>query len=381
MTTVVHVNKSAYDIYIGRANGSLPESKWANRHVIGKDGTREECVAKYEIDTRANKELMAALPELRNQRLGCWCKDENGGGQLCHGDILVKLLRELDGPVPKPVVSKPEILPPVIPKRDILPLFSTHYCYGNSNLTLEEAGKTKPGNPASIIDIALEAGLKQVTLVEDRMDGLPEAQKNLSKAGMQLIFGLKLTVVPDMADKTPASEVNESSVIVFMKDVVPPKGVISPSYIDLIKIHNLAWTVGRHGEGRIDWANLKRLWTPNLVLALPFFSSFLSRNLLTMATIIPDLPAVPWVFKEVDSQIPFAPLIEKAIDQYAVGNQIRVQEVKSIYYRNAASFKDYTVFRARSTRSKGKSGTFSAPGVDNLSSDQFSMEAWRKLVS
>jgi len=38
MTTVTHVNKSRYDIYIGRANGDLPESKWANPFVIGKDG-------------------------------------------------------------------------------------------------------------------------------------------------------------------------------------------------------------------------------------------------------------------------------------------------------------------------------------------------------
>ncbi len=375
MIQVVHVSKAPYTLYIGRANGDLPRSKWANRFEIGKDGTREEVIAKYEVETRANPILMAALGELKDQTLGCWCSPEP-----CHGGVLAKLFTESfpEKPVPAPVKAP---LPPINLKPDSpLPLFTTMYSYGQCNLTVEEAGKTHTGNPASIVDLALEAGLKQVTIVDERMDDLPEAQKNLSKAGIQLVFGLKLTVVPDMADKTPASRTNESSIIVFMKDAAPSKG-ISPSYLDLIKLHNRAWTVGRFDKGRIDWKMLCELWTPNLVLALPFFSSFISRNLLTMASIVPQLPCAPWVFKEVDSQIPFSPLIEQAIDQYAQTNQVSIQSVKSIYYPTQASFKDYTIFRASRTRSKGKSGTYSAPNVDNLCSDQFSFEAWRKLVS
>lgn len=263
--------------------------------------------------------------------------------------------------------------------KDTLPIWTSHYSYGQSTLSLEEAGKAKVGAPVSIVDLALEAGLKQAILIDERMDGLLEAQRNLSKSAIQLIFGLKLTVVPDMTDKTPESRVNESSVVILMKDAAPTKG-ISPSYLDLVKIHNRAWTLGRFDKGRIDWKTLKELWTPNLVLALPFFSSFISRNTLTMSNIVPELPCAPWVFKEVDSQIPFAPLISAAIDQYALTNQVTIQPVKSIYYATSAAFKDYQIFRASRTRSKGKSGTYSAPGVDNLSSDQFSFEAWRKLV-
>ncbi len=392
MIKVVHCKKAPFDIYIGRANEDLPESKWANPFKIGKDdaGTewsREQVIDLYESWVRKQPELMAALPELRDKVLGCWCKDASGGGPACHGDVLVKLLNEIE-PIrgqTKNVIhiddalDVPSARGPVVPKRDILPLFMTTYSYGQSTLTLEEAGKTKVGNPPSIVDMAVEAGLKQVVIVDERFDALPEAQKVLSKSGIQLIFGLKLTVVPTMADKTPASHTNESSVIIFMKDAAPTKG-ISPSYTDLIKIHNLAWTVGRYGVGRIDWVSLKRLWTPNLGLALPFFSSFLSRNLLTMATIVPDLPCVPWVFKEVDSHIPFAPFIEQAIDQFAATNEVRIQEVKSVYYRDAAAFKDYQIFRASRTRSKGKSGTYSAPGVDNLSSDRFSFSAWQEVT-
>lgn len=314
---------------------------------------------------------------------------------------------------------------------DVLPIFSTHYSYGQGVMTLEEAGKTRNGGPTSIVDLAREHHLRQVIVVDERIDGALEGMRNLAKPfkptapktlaecvkeeqgekktandenrakaqklldeatakyerektwstdPIQLVFGLKMTVVPDMTDKAPASETNESSVIIFMKDAAPSAG-ISSSYLDLIKINNLAWTKGKHKVGRIDWKTLKAMWTPNLGLALPFFSSFIARNLLTFATIVPDLPCVPWVFKEVESQIPFASLIEQAIDQFAASNEVRIQEVKTVYYRDSAAFKDYTIFRASRTRSKGKSGTFSAPGVDNLSSDQFSFESWRRLVS
>ena len=49
---VVHcMREPNYDVYIGREyhkNGiDLPESKWANHFIIGKDGTREQVIEKY----------------------------------------------------------------------------------------------------------------------------------------------------------------------------------------------------------------------------------------------------------------------------------------------------------------------------------------------
>jgi hypothetical protein len=41
-TTVVHVRKKPFDVYIGRAYAEFPQSKWHNPFHIGKDGTREE---------------------------------------------------------------------------------------------------------------------------------------------------------------------------------------------------------------------------------------------------------------------------------------------------------------------------------------------------
>ena len=80
LTKVVHCKRELYDVYIGRP------SKWGNPFAIGKDGTRQEVIAKYETWVQAQPTLMTALPELRGKRLGCWCSP-----QSCHGDVLARL--------------------------------------------------------------------------------------------------------------------------------------------------------------------------------------------------------------------------------------------------------------------------------------------------
>lgn len=81
---VVHCKRERYDVYIGRP------SKWGNPFEIGKDGGRAEVIEKYEEYIRSNPRLLDALPELKDKTLACWCAPK-----ACHGDVLVKLVKEL----------------------------------------------------------------------------------------------------------------------------------------------------------------------------------------------------------------------------------------------------------------------------------------------
>ena len=85
-TWVVHCKRERYDVYIGRP------SKWGNPYVIGRDGTREQVIAKYRAWVLRRPELVAALGELRGKVLGCWCAP-----QPCHGDVLVDLIHSGSG--------------------------------------------------------------------------------------------------------------------------------------------------------------------------------------------------------------------------------------------------------------------------------------------
>ena len=89
--SVVHCRKAEYDIYIGRKNGNLPQSKWANPFVVGKDGKRGECIELYRQWIMTQPQLLEALPELEGKILGCWCYPRE-----CHGNVLLDLLDKRD---------------------------------------------------------------------------------------------------------------------------------------------------------------------------------------------------------------------------------------------------------------------------------------------
>lgn len=80
MIKVVHFKKEPYDVYIGRP------SKWGNPFTIGLDGNREEVIKKYQNWILQQEDLLAALPELKNKVLGCWCSPKS-----CHGEVLMWL--------------------------------------------------------------------------------------------------------------------------------------------------------------------------------------------------------------------------------------------------------------------------------------------------
>jgi len=103
--TVVKVRQdktAPFDEYIGdeykhRETKEVVYEKsiWANpynKEYRRGEITLEESLAKYEADIRSCPDLMAKIPDLAGKRLGCWCKPKK-----CHGDVLVKLFKELCG--------------------------------------------------------------------------------------------------------------------------------------------------------------------------------------------------------------------------------------------------------------------------------------------
>ena len=69
-------------VYVGRP------SKWGNRFVIGRDGSRDEVISKYRVWIVRQPALMAALHELRGKDLVC-CAPEH-----CHADVLIELINQ-----------------------------------------------------------------------------------------------------------------------------------------------------------------------------------------------------------------------------------------------------------------------------------------------
>ena len=57
-----------------------------NPFVIGRDGTRDEVIAKYRAWIVQQSPLVAALHELRGKHLVCWCAPAR-----CHAEVLIEL--------------------------------------------------------------------------------------------------------------------------------------------------------------------------------------------------------------------------------------------------------------------------------------------------
>ena len=87
MTRVVNCSFERYDVYVGRGKGA--KGKWGNPFRIGRDGTREEVIAKYREWIKTQPDLLRDIPSLKGKTLGCWCKP-----QACHGDVLAQLAEE-----------------------------------------------------------------------------------------------------------------------------------------------------------------------------------------------------------------------------------------------------------------------------------------------
>ena len=97
MSSVVDVHKKKgkrphYDVYIGRAvryTGFIIDSKWSNPSFFNKD------LEFYERFIRKN--FYNDLHELQGKVLGCWCVTTDELEPLvCHGQVLMKLVRELE---------------------------------------------------------------------------------------------------------------------------------------------------------------------------------------------------------------------------------------------------------------------------------------------
>lgn len=103
MATVVNLNQSEYDVYIGR-EGCGMEGYFGNPFSTKatdprfKVNTRTEAIEKHKAYAirrfNTDAEFRAKVIQLYGKRLGCFCKPKG-----CHGDILAELSNGWNSPL------------------------------------------------------------------------------------------------------------------------------------------------------------------------------------------------------------------------------------------------------------------------------------------
>jgi len=250
---------------------------------------------------------------------------------------------------------------------NVLPLFKSHYSLGKSILTLEDSTEEPVSAPVSCIALCKNAGLSHLTLVEDSMSGFLQAYQNSKQHGLKLIFGLRMTICDDATEKNEESLKTNNKIIIFVKN--------SNGYKSLIKIFSKAARSGFYYEPRTDRTSLKDGWDEDgLLLVIPFYNSFIHRNLLENALCVPEFSFTEPLFFTEDNGIPFDDLILKAVNKITDnGKKNKTVMAKSIYYNRKEDFKAYLTFRCINKRA-----TLDKPNIDHMTSDAFCMESWKE---
>lgn len=243
----------------------------------------------------------------------------------------------------------------------MIPLFKSHYSLGRSILTLEDKAEAD-GYPDSIIQIAKNNKLKEIFLVEDNMSSFLEAYTNTKNNNIKLNYGLRISITESINDKSDESRQKTSKIILFFKN---RKG-----YENLTKLFSIAAKTGFYYEPRLDYQTLKDNWTDNLIVAIPFYDSFIFNNCLRDSICIPQFDFTkPICFVE-DNDLPFDYIIKTKVEKYAKENKCDLYKTKSIYYNTKKDFKAYLTFRCINNRS-----ILNKPDLEHMSSNEFCFES------
>ena len=214
----------------------------------------------------------------------------------------------------------------------MLACFKSDSSIGRSILTLEK-----------IFELAED----EVVLVEDSMSGFRTAKKLSEKTGKPLRFGLRLET---------QSTSQASKLIYFAKNA---KGVDS-----LRRIYTKAFTKN-NGVYLFEKEELE-----GLQIAVPFYDSFIYRNLFYFGIHDLDLAGLnPWYFEE-DNRHPFDFIISRAIKKLG----IETIKAKSIFYEKKEDFQAFCFYKAVCGRKPGRAATWENPNLEHFCSDQFCYE-------
>lgn len=249
----------------------------------------------------------------------------------------------------------------------MIPLFKTTYSIGKSILTLQDPSKAKAGGPDSVITIAKENNLKAIFLVEDSMIGFIDAHQRCKENDIQLVFGLRLNCCNDRNNEESRKESLHKIVIMAKND-------------EGIKHLTQIYSIGnRESAGFVDSELLSKHWREDsLKLCVPFYDSFIYMNHFIGAKCVPDFKFTkPTLFIE-DNDLPFDEILTEKVAAFAQRSELRMEQVKSIYYKNREDFEAWQTYKCLCNRSFGKQQSLSNPNLNHCGSDSFCWQAFQE---
>ena len=259
---------------------------------------------------------------------------------------------------------------------NVLPLIKTHYSLGRSILTLDKSWddkskKPKPTYLNSVFDILKDNNLKTLVLVEDNISGLLQASKHSEEYGIKLIFGLRMDVTDDLTQKNEASLTKRAKYIIFARN--------PNAYQSLLRMWSIAAKDGFYYNPVIDFKTIRKFWSKDFIMEVPFYDSFFELNLLNSHSHVPEIKEFNPVFLLENNELPFDDLLTEKVKFYCHDNKYETLAAQSIFYRRPEDFPAYLTFRCIHNRSYSGASTLEKPELNHMNSDTFNFERWKEL--
>lgn len=242
----------------------------------------------------------------------------------------------------------------------IIPLLKTNFSIGKSILTLDPTDSDiYPDGPKSILSIIKEEDLKEIVLLEDSFYSFYAAYKACNDMGVKLIYGVNMFFVEDSSEEKPS----KCKVSVFIKN--------KDGYADLIKLYSQS-----EKNGFLVKDDLEKLLTKNLILAIPFYDSFIHLNAMTFAKFSDYLLKFNPTFFVEDNTLPFDHIIRRSVKDIC-GDKYPILEAKTVCYYKKADIDAFLTYKCICNRSFSKR-SLAKPNFEHFSSDEFSWESFKE---
>lgn len=243
--------------------------------------------------------------------------------------------------------------------KEIIPVFTS--CYSFKSLLRIKPSKEGEAT-LSIYNIAKENNLSKIVLLEENMTSFMEAIKTLGKE-FQLIYGLRINFLHNEEDKI-------SKICIFAKD--------SDGYFDLMRIYSKSQT--KDGEKGLTEDELRKGMTEKLLLTVPFYDSFINKNLVSFSNLTFPMDLNPVFFIE-NNKLFLDKRLSEVVKGLAEEYKCETFNAKSIFYKSAEDFDAYVTYRCITGRRFGSKSTLATPNMEGMASNLFSIESWKKDIS
>jgi DNA polymerase III alpha subunit len=198
--------------------------------------------------------------------------------------------------------------------------------------------------------------------VEDSLLGLPEISKKCKKLGIFLRFGLRISC----RNSDSESDVNsDHKIIIFAltKNARP--------HLNRIFSHGHV-----KNNGFITFDYLKSIWTKDLLLAIPFYDSFIHKNNFTFSNCVPDFSFCTPIFFIEDNNVSYDQLLKDKVLEFVNKFNYETFETKTIYYKEKKDVFAMQAYKIICDTAFGKNRSLQKPELKHFGSDEFCYESF-----